>query len=80
MKYVSLDEITEDLLKHFKNQDLYPIIGAGFTTGCEALSGTTPSGEDLKKEMINQIRRCEGEENVDLSSLSLLDLKTISDF
>lgn len=80
MKYVSLDEITEDLLKHFKNQDLYPIIGAGFTTGCEALSGTTPSGEDLKKEMINQIRRCEGEENVDLSSLSLLDLKTISKY
>lgn len=76
MNYVSLNEIRDDLLKFFKNQNLYPIIGAGFSANCQTSKGVTPSGDMLKAEMLSQM----AEAGTDTSTISSMDLKAIAKY
>ncbi len=76
MNYVSLNEIKDDLLKFFKNQNLYPIIGAGFSANCQTSKGVTPSGDMLKAEMLSQM----AEAGTDTSTISSMDLKAIAKY
>lgn len=76
MNYTTLDEIHDELIKQLKNQSLYPVIGAGFTTGCLAKNGKTPSGDEMKTEMIQQI----SVQGHDVTALSTMDLKQISKY
>lgn len=49
-----LCELEDELKGHLKRQDLFPIIGSGFTRGCKAgpkRDGCVPSGEDMKHYM-----------------------------
>lgn len=76
MQYVSLDNIKNDLIKYFKAQNLYPVIGAGFSAKCVTANGVIPSGDMLKTEMLNQIK----EAGADVTSISSLDLKSIAKY
>ena len=76
MNYVNIKHIERDLVKLLKDQSLYPVIGAGFSSGCRTQNGMVPSGTLLKKEMINQIKKIEK----DISKISDSDLKTISKY
>lgn len=53
MQYVSLDNIKNDFIKCFKAQNLYPVIGAGFSAKCVTPNEVIPSGNMLKTEMLN---------------------------
>lgn len=49
-----LSELEDELKGHLKRQDLFPIIGSGFTRGCTAgqkRDGRVPSGEDMRHYM-----------------------------
>lgn len=49
-----LSELEDELKGHLKRQDLFPIIGSGFTKGCTAgprRDGCVPCGEDMKRYM-----------------------------
>ena len=49
-----LFELEDELKGHLKRQDLFPIIGSGFSRNCKAGSkrdGRVPSGEDMKHYM-----------------------------
>lgn len=76
MQYVSLNNIKNDLIKYFKVQSLYPVIGAGFSTKCVTANGVIPSGNMLKTEMLSQIN----EVGADVTSISSLDLKNIAKY
>ena len=54
MRIVKLLEIKDELQGHFRRQDLFPIIGSGFTKGCNTKYGKdkqVPSGHDMKLYM-----------------------------
>lgn len=76
MNYTTLNEIRDELIKQLKNQSLYPVIGAGFTTNCAAKNGKTPSGDEMKTEMIRQIHM----QGHDITTLVSMDLKQISKY
>lgn len=64
IRCVKLSEIREELQGHLNRRELFPIIGSGFTKGCETKYGKqflVPSGEDMKKYMITYLRE-QGEE------------------
>lgn len=76
MNYISLYDIKDDLLKYFKSQSLYPVLGAGFSAGCKTQNGYIPSGNKLKNDMLDQINGAE----IDISSISSQDLKNIAKY
>jgi hypothetical protein len=49
------NEVKQELIEFIKNKTLIPIIGAGFSKGCEARSGKVPDGNELKRLMIDKI-------------------------
>lgn len=49
------NDVSEEIKKQLKNKMLFPIIGAGFSSNCQARRGFVPSGTELKDEMIRQI-------------------------
>lgn len=54
MRIVKLSEIRDELKGHMNRQELFPIIGSGFTRGCPTRGGSggcVPSGQDMKEEM-----------------------------
>jgi len=54
MRVVHLSEIRDELQGHLRRQELFPIIGSGFTRGCPTTYGEdarVPSGEDMKLYM-----------------------------
>lgn len=54
MRIVKLSAIKDELQSHLKRQDLFPIIGSGFTKGCRTeyeKDGRVPSGEEMKLYM-----------------------------
>lgn len=52
MRVVQLSEIQNELQGHIRRQELFPIIGSGFTKGSTTSSnGVVPSGEDMKVYM-----------------------------
>lgn len=54
-KCVEYKEVKSDISKMMKRKSLIPVIGSGFTRGCEARKLKVPSGEDYKEYMINKI-------------------------
>ncbi|MEZ8240741.1 SIR2 family protein [Vibrio splendidus] len=71
------DDETIDLLSSaFSNNNLVPVIGAGFTRGCQTgHSRTVPSGLDFKNEMINHLAECE---EFDVDSIKKIQSKNFS--
>lgn len=58
MRIVRLEEIKEELQRHIRSQELFPIIGSGFTKGCATYSGDeqgVPSGAQMKEYMANYL-------------------------
>lgn len=56
MRIVKLSEIREELQSHIRRQEIFPIIGSGFTRGCKAKARDggdylVPSGQDMQKYM-----------------------------
>ena len=53
MRIVTLDEIKEELQRHIRRCALFPIIGSGFTTGCQIKDTgyLVPSGVQMKDYM-----------------------------
>lgn len=49
------EEIKQQIIQHFKERNIVPIIGSGFTKGCKARAGVVPSGSDSKKYMLDEI-------------------------
>jgi hypothetical protein len=76
MNYITLDKISNELKKQLRNQSIYPVIGAGFSAGCNTKKGKTPKGDDLKDEMLKQIESL----GTDISTISSRDLKQISKY
>lgn len=55
MEVIKFEEISEELTKKFANNRLIPVIGSGFTLGCNSLHGKVPSGESYKRYMLDAI-------------------------
>ena len=58
MRIVKLEEIGEELQRHLKAQELFPIVGSGFTKGCKCGpcgDNTVPSGTDMKDYMFTYL-------------------------
>ena len=55
MEVVRFSQIKDELINNMRRKMLIPVIGSGFTRGCEAYKGTVPSGEDYSKYMIKEI-------------------------
>lgn len=56
MRIVKLSEIRDELQSHLRRQELFPVIGFGFTRGCKtrARDGENhrvPSGQDMQEYM-----------------------------
>ena len=52
MRSVPLEVVQEELQRHLRRKELFPIIGSGFTRGCLTKSGEhVPSGNDMKDYM-----------------------------
>lgn len=50
------NEIKPQIVQHFKDRSIVPIIGSGFTRGCSAHSGKVPSGKDYSEYMLERIK------------------------
>jgi hypothetical protein len=69
-----MKEIETDLAKQIRTQILYPVLGAGFTSGCQAKAGLVPNGQQLKSAMIEQLKQF----TEVYDDMSTYDLKSIS--
>lgn len=55
MKIISFSEIRNELISNMQKGLLIPIIGSGFTRGCNSFKGKVPSGDDYRRYMIGKI-------------------------
>lgn len=53
-------EVEKEIQQHLKRGMLIPILGSGFSRGCNSRSGKVPSGDDYKKYMIDEIMKARG--------------------
>ena len=51
MKVVNFTQIKDELINNMRRKMLIPVIGSGFTRGCDAYKGKVPSGKDYKYEI-----------------------------
>ncbi len=56
MQVVDFNDVRGILIESMRKKMLIPILGSGFTRGCEAFQGNVPSGEDYQKHMIDTIK------------------------
>ena len=54
MKVVNFTQIKDELINNMRRKMLIPVIGSGFTRGCDAYKGKVPSGKD-SEYMISKI-------------------------
>lgn len=52
-----IDEIFDELVTHFKQSSLLPIIGAGVTTGEATGHGYVPSGSEYRLHMLDELKK-----------------------
>lgn len=57
LKIRYIDEVFDELVTHFKQSTLLPIIGAGVTSGETTSRGYVPSGSDYRSHMLNELRK-----------------------
>lgn len=55
MRTVKFADVRSNIIESMRKRMLIPIIGSGFTRGCNSLYGTVPSGEDYRNYMIKAI-------------------------
>ena len=55
MRTVKFADVRSNIIESMRKRMLIPIIGSGFTRGCNSLYGTVPSGEDYRNHMIKAI-------------------------
>ena len=75
MKVCRFEEIESEIVSHLRERRLIPVIGSGFSVGSQSLSGTVPSGKEMKSDMIESITKYFNRANE--SSLGLTE-KTFS--
>lgn len=56
MQIVDFNDVRTTIIENIRKKMLIPILGSGFTQGCNALQGNVPSGSDYKKYMIDSIQ------------------------
>lgn len=56
MKIVKFNDVREIIIESIRKRMLIPILGSGFTRGCNAFQGNVPSGLDYQQHMIDAIR------------------------
>lgn len=61
LKYVEFKEVKEKFLNYFKNRNIIPIIGAGFTQGSSSDRGIVPDAEGCKNHMLKLIRKSDAD-------------------
>jgi len=59
MDIVRFEDIKAEIINNMRRQKLIPIIGSGFTRGCNSLNGTVPSGKEYKEHMVSAIASVE---------------------
>ena len=69
----------ELLLEHFKQQNIVPFFGSGFTRGYPAARGRVPSVAELKTELADIIVKIENYSDGERSELEHLKLSELSD-
>lgn len=57
MNIVDIQEVRQQIINEIRLKKVLLILGAGFTSQCDALKGNVPSGTDYKKYMIDSVRK-----------------------
>lgn len=71
MQIVNFDDVREIMIESMRKKMLIPILGSGFTGGCNARRGKVPSGEDYQRHMVDTI-----ESNGDLTQDEIASLRS----
>ena len=79
MKVVNFSQIRDELINNMRRKMLIPVIGSGFTRGCEAYKGNVPSGKDYGEYMIDQIAAQLSLEQPEIDLLKTESFSSISD-
>ena len=78
VRVVNFEEVYDELMGNFHRDAILPIIGSGFTRGCNSLNGKVPSGEDYKMRMIDEIGTAHALQTEEKNKLLLDPFSTIS--
>lgn len=79
MKMVNFTQIKDELINNMRRKMLIPVIGSGFTRGCDAYKGKVPSGKDYSEYMIKKIAAHLSLTQAELDSLKSESFSNISD-
>lgn len=87
MKVVKFEEIFDLFVSNLRSKSLIPVIGSGFTAGCNCFKGTVPSTQKYKQDMEDELYKklCLTEEEFkqlkseSFSSVAALYIKEIDD-
>ncbi len=79
MKVVTFSEVKDELINNIRRKMLIPVIGSGFTKGCEAHRGTVPSGKDYSEYMIGKIAKQLSLQQSEIDSLKSESFSSISE-
>ena len=79
MNVVNFAEIGDELINNMRRKMLIPVIGSGFTRGCNAFRGNVPSGKDYKKYMVEKVTSCLSLQQSDIDSLTSDSFSNVSD-
>ncbi len=80
MEYVKFSDIRSRILNDIKRHSLLPIVGSGFSRGCEtANGGQVPCGEDFKNIMIDEISKSSMFTEAEIQNLKKASFSDISE-
>lgn len=79
MKVVNFTQIKDELINNMRRKMLIPVIGSGFTRGCDAYKGKVPSGKDYSEYMISKIAAQLSLEQAEIDSLKRDSFSNVSD-
>lgn len=77
LKYVRFSEVEDKFLTYFKNKNLIPIIGAGFSKGSQAVMGIVPDRENCIKDMLRYIKETDKELAEELKEAPFQEIATV---
>ena len=79
MKVVNFTQIKDELINNMRRKMLIPVIGSGFTRGCDAYKGKVPSGKDYSEYMISKIAAQLSLAQAEIDSLKRDSFSNVSD-
>ena len=79
MKVVDFTQIKDELINNMRRKMLIPVIGSGFTRGCDAYKGKVPSGKDYSEYMISKIAAQLSLAQAEIDSLKKDSFSNVSD-